>query len=140
MVPLIRYATVGGIPVAKLLDSAQLDAILDRTRHGGDEIVSLLKTGSAYYAPGAAITAMIESILRDKKRVMPTVAYLSGEYGQHDVYAGVPAILGSHGVERIIEIELNEVEKAVFSTATSVTREENTYSTQSASSKHNGLC
>lgn len=114
MVPLVRYSYAGGIPVEKLIPKERLDAIVERTRHGGGEIVNLLKTGSAYYAPGAAAIQMAEAILKDKKRILPAIAYLEGEYGQEDICAGVPILLGAGGVEKIFEIELTEEERAAF--------------------------
>src|SRR5690606_20713170 len=92
MVPLVRYSYAGGIPVEKLIPKERLDAIVERTRYGGGEIVSLLKTGSAYYAPAASVIQMVEAILRDKKRLIPVIAYLDGQFGIHDLYVGVPAI------------------------------------------------
>jgi len=117
MVPLTRYASVGGIPVEKLIAPERLQAIVDRTRKGGGEIVSLLKTGSAFYAPASAVTEMIEAILRDQKRVLPVAAYLQGEYGQEGLYMGVPVVLGRNGVEKIIELDLTADELAAFSTS-----------------------
>ncbi|MGQ9532983.1 MAG: malate dehydrogenase [Desulfotomaculales bacterium] len=114
MVPLVRYTTVGGIPVTQLLPAERIAALVERTRKGGGEIVALLKTGSAFYAPGAAVVQMVEAILKDKKRVLPVAAYLDGEYGERDIYVGVPAVIGSGGVERVLEIELNEEERAGF--------------------------
>ncbi|SDI77676.1 malate dehydrogenase [Natribacillus halophilus] len=117
MVPLIRYSSVGGVPLTDLLSQDRIDKIVERTRKGGGEIVSLLGDGSAYYAPAAALTQMIEAILKDKKRILPTIAYLEGEYGYNDLYVGVPTILGSEGVERVIELELTEDEKQDLSTS-----------------------
>jgi malate dehydrogenase len=119
MVPLVRYSTVAGIPLPDLVKmgwttQARIDEIVKRTRDGGAEIVNLLKTGSAFYAPAASAIAMAESYLRDKKRVLPCAAYLNGEYGVKDLYVGVPVVLGSKGVERIVEIEFNGAEKAMF--------------------------
>jgi malate dehydrogenase len=119
MVPLIRYSTVVGIPLPDLVKmkwttQARLDEIVQRTRDGGAEIVSLLKTGSAFYAPAAAAVAMIESYLMDKKRVLPCAAHLNGEYGIKDLYVGVPVVIGAKGVERIVEIQLNGAERAMF--------------------------
>ena len=119
MVPLPRYSTVAGIPLPDLVKmgwttQARIDEIVDRTRNGGAEIVNLLKTGSAFYAPAASAIAMAESYLRDKKRVLPCAAYLNGEYGVKDLYVGVPVVIGSKGVERIVEIELNGAEKTMF--------------------------
>jgi len=114
MVPLPRYATVNGIPLPQLLDAATIEQINDRTRNGGAEIVNLLKTGSAFYAPAASAIAMAESYLRDKKRVLPCAAYLNGEYGVKDMYVGVPVVIGSKGVERIVEIELAGKDREAF--------------------------
>jgi malate dehydrogenase len=119
MVPLVRYSTVAGIPLPDLVKmgwttQVRIDEIVKRTRDGGAEIVNLLKTGSAFYAPAASAIAMAESYLRDKKRVLPVAAYLNGEYGVKDLYVGVPVVLGSKGVERIVEIEFNGAEKAMF--------------------------
>ena len=111
MVPLPRYTTVAGIPITELLDSAAIERIVDRTRNGGAEIVNLLKTGSAFYAPAASVAQMVESIAKDKKRVLPCSAYLTGQFGLHDVYIGVPVKLGAGGVEDIIEISLTDDEK-----------------------------
>lgn len=111
MVPLVSYTTVSGIPVRQLLDAATLEAIVDRTRKGGAEIVAHLKTGSAYYAPSAAAVQMAEAIVLDRKRVLPCAALLQGEYGLTDVYCGVPCVLGRGGLERIIEVELTEQER-----------------------------
>lgn len=119
MVPLTRYSTVAGIPLTDLvkmgwLTAERLEEIVQRTRDGGAEIVGLLKTGSAYYAPAASAIVMAESYLKDKKRVLPAAAALKGEYGQNDLYVGVPVVIGAEGVERIIEIELNGDEKTAF--------------------------
>jgi malate dehydrogenase len=114
MVPLPSCTSVGGIPVTQLLSKQRLDEIIDRTRKGGGEIVSLLKTGSAYYAPAAATAQMVEAIVRDKKRVIPCAAYCDQEYGVGGYYVGVPVILGAGGVEKIIELDLTEEEKANF--------------------------
>ena len=123
MVPLIRYANVNGIPVMELLEKKYgdskkarevIDKMVERTRQAGGEIVALLKKGSAFYSPAAAAVAMAESILRDQKRVLPTCAYLQGEFGIKGYYAGVPAVLGKEGVEKIVELELNEEEKRMF--------------------------
>ncbi|MBE3595622.1 MAG: malate dehydrogenase [Hydrogenibacillus sp.] len=114
MVPLIRYSYIGGIPLTKWLDQPTIDAIVERTRKGGGEIVGLLGTGSAYYAPAAALVEMAEAVLLDEKRILPAIAYLSGEYGYRDLYVGVPTILGGGGVERVIELELTAEEKAAF--------------------------
>ncbi|MBK9118772.1 MAG: malate dehydrogenase [Phycisphaerales bacterium] len=114
MVPLPRYTTVGGIPVTQLMGSGKLDEIVTRTRNGGAEIVNLLKTGSAYYAPAAATIAMAESIIRDKKRVLPCAAYCEKEYGIGGYFVGVPCVLGAGGVEKVLEIELDTREKEMF--------------------------
>jgi malate dehydrogenase len=110
MVPLPRLTTVGGVPLTELVPQERIDAIVERTRKGGGEIVALLKTGSAYYAPGAAAVEMVESILRDKKKVLPCAAYLEGEYGINDVYVGVPIRLGAAGVEKVYEVTLDPAE------------------------------
>src|ERR1700753_72388 len=112
MVPLPRYSTVAGIPITELLDAATLEKLIQRTRDGGAEIVKYLKTGSAYYAPSAAVTEMVEAILKDKKKILPCAAYLEGEYGIHGLYVGVPVKLGAKGIEQIIEIKLTAEEKA----------------------------
>jgi malate dehydrogenase len=114
MVPLVRYSYAGGIPLEKLLSPERLDEIVDRTRKGGAEIVNLLGNGSAYYAPAASLAEMAEAILKDQKRVLPSVAYLEGEYGMDGIYIGVPAVLGSGGIEKIIELDLTPDEKKSF--------------------------
>ena len=114
MVPLPRYSTVAGIPITELIAKDHLDALVQRTRDGGAEIVKYLKTGSAYYAPSAAATEMVEAILKDKKKILPCAAYLDGEYGIKGLYVGVPVKLGSKGIEQIIEIKLTAEEKAAL--------------------------
>ena len=119
MVPSVRYSTVAGIPLPDLVKlgwttQARLDAIIDRTRKGGGEIVSLLKTGSAFYAPAASAIAMAESYLKDKRRVFPCAAQLNGEYGVRDLYVGVPVVIGANGVEKIVEVTLDPAEKQMF--------------------------
>src|SRR6187200_1968696 len=119
MVPLVRYSTVAGIPLPDLVrmkwtTQEKLDAIVERTRKGGGEIVNLLKTGSAFYAPAASAIAMAESYLRDKKRVLPCAAYLNGQYGVDNLYVGVPVVLGANGVEQIVEIDLSSAERDAF--------------------------
>jgi len=114
MVPLISYTTVSGIPVTQLIDREKLDAIVKRTRGGGAEIVAFLKTGSAYYAPSAGAVQMAEAIVKDKKRILPCAAWLQGEYGFSDLFLGVPVLLGAKGMERVIEVELTEDEKAAL--------------------------
>jgi len=114
MVPLPRYSTVAGIPITELMPQDRIDAIVDRTANGGAEIVKLLKTGSAYYAPASAAVEMAEAILKDKKKILPCAAYLEGEYGIQDLFIGVPVKLGSGGVESIIEITLTEDERAAL--------------------------
>ena len=111
MVPLPRYSTVAGIPITELMAPDRIEALVERTRNGGAEIVGLLKTGSAYYAPASAAVEMAESILKDKKKILPCAAYLQGEYGQQDLFIGVPVKLGAKGVEDIIEITLTDEEK-----------------------------
>jgi malate dehydrogenase len=115
MVPLPRYTCVAGIPVTELLSRERLDAIMERTRNSGTEIVSLLKVSSAYYAPACAIKEMVEAILKDKKKIMPCSAYLEGEYGIQGLFVGVPVKLGSDGVEEIIEVKLTSEEQEAFS-------------------------
>jgi malate dehydrogenase len=111
MVPLVRYSYAGGIPLETLIPKDRLDAIVERTRKGGGEIVNLLGNGSAYYAPAASLVEMVEAILKDQKRVLPTIAYLEGEYGFGDLYLGVPTIIGGNGLEKVIELDLQEDEK-----------------------------
>jgi malate dehydrogenase len=111
MVPMLRYSFAGGIPLEKLISKDRLDAIVERTRKGGGEIVNLLGTGSAYFAPAASIVQMVEAILKDKKRILPSIAYLEGEYGYNDIYLGVPTVLGGNGLEKIFELDLTEEEK-----------------------------
>jgi malate dehydrogenase len=127
MVPLVRYSTVAGIPLPDLVrmgwtTQAKLDAIVQRTRDGGAEIVNLLKTGSAFYAPAASAIAMAESYLKDQKRVLPCAAHLSGQYGVTGLYVGVPVVIGAGGVERIVEIELDATERAAFEKSVSAVR------------------
>ena len=122
MVPLPRYTTVGGIPVTELIDEARLDAIVERTKKGGGEIVNLLGT-SAWYAPGTAAAQMVEAIVRDQKRVFPVCAWLQGEYGLKDVYLGVPVVLGRNGIERIIELKLNKDEMALTQASAKAVKE-----------------
>lgn len=110
MVPLVRYSYAGGIPLDKIISSERIEAIVERTRKGGGEIVNLLGNGSAYYAPAASMVQMAEAILKDKKRILPSVAYLEGEYGCNNLYLGVPTILGGDGIEHIIELPLTEKE------------------------------
>lgn len=105
MVPLVRYSYAGGIPLETLIPKERIDAIVERTRKGGGEIVNLLGNGSAYYAPAASLTEMVEAILKDQRRVLPTIAYLEGEYGYEGIYLGVPTIVGGNGLEQIIELE-----------------------------------
>jgi malate dehydrogenase len=119
MVPMVRYSTVGGLPLPVLIEQGQitqeeLDAIVKRTRGGGGEIVALLKTGSAYYAPAESAVLMANSYLKDKKRVLPVAAHLSGQYGLKDMYVGVPCVIGAGGAERIVEFPMDEAEKAMF--------------------------
>ena len=122
MVPIARYTTVSGIPVSHFIPQDRLDAIIDRTRKGGGEIVKYLKTGSAYYAPSLAIAEMVESIIRDKKKILPCAAYLQGEYGIKDLYFGVPIKLGANGVEEIIEIDLTDEEKEMIKSSEAAVR------------------
>jgi malate dehydrogenase len=128
MVPLTRFTTVAGVPIPELIKMGwttqeKINAIVQRTRDGGAEIVKLLKTGSAFYAPASAAIAMAESYLKDKKRVMPCAAYLTGQYGVKDMYVGVPTIIGAGGVEKIVEINMNTEEKAMFDNSVKAVRD-----------------
>ena len=128
MVPIVEYSTVAGVPIPDLIKMGwttqeRIDAIVARTRAGGGEIVALLKTGSAFYAPAASAIAMAESFLKDKKRVLPAAAHLTGQYGVDDLYVGVPVVIGEGGVERIVEVQLNETAKANFQVSVEAVRE-----------------
>ncbi|MGA3371470.1 MAG: malate dehydrogenase [Terracidiphilus sp.] len=123
MVPLVRYTTVASIPITELLSKERIDAIVQRTREGGGEIVKLLKTGSAYYAPAAAAVEMAEAILKDKKKILPCAAYLDGEYGVNGYYMGVLCKLGAAGLEQIVQIKLNEEERAAFMRSAAAVKE-----------------
>src|SRR5690242_18267354 len=123
MVPLERYSTVAGIPITELMDAATVEKLVQRTRDGGAEIVKYLKTGSAYYAPSAAVTEMVEAILKDKKKILPCAAYLQGEYGVKGLFVGVPVKLGGKGIEQIIEIKLTADEKAALDRSSSAVKE-----------------
>ena len=114
MVPLPRYTSVSGISITELMTSEQIERVVDRTRKGGAEIVSLLKTGSAFYAPGASVVKMVEAILQDKRRILPCTAYLEGEYGWNGIFFGVPVMMGVHGIEKVIELELTDEEKVAL--------------------------
>ena len=121
MVPVLSYTTVGGVPIEKLLPKERVDAIVERTRKGGAEIVDLLKTGSAFYAPSAGVMEMLDAILLDRKRILPCSAYLEGEYGLRDLFVGVPVVLGAGGVEQIVEVDLSPDEReSLHRTANSV--------------------
>src|SRR5258708_29979060 len=123
MVPLTRYSTVAGIPITELMDAATLDRLVQRTRDGGAEIVKYLKTGSAYYAPSAAVTEMVEAILKDKKKILPCAAYLEGEYGIKGLFVGVPCKLGAKGLEEIIQIKLTAEEQAALQKSADAVKE-----------------
>lgn len=123
MVPLTRYCTVAGVPIGNFLDPAAVDRIVQRTRSGGAEVVKLLKSGSAYYAPAAAVVEMVESILLDRKKVLPCAAYLEGEYGIDGIFAGVPIVLGRGGIEKILEIPLDPGEKQALENSAAAVRE-----------------
>lgn len=128
MVPMVRYSTVAGVPLPDLVKMKwttqdKLDQIVQRTRDGGAEIVKLLKTGSAFYAPAASAIAMAESYLKDQRRILPCAAYLSGEYGLKDIYVGVPAIIGANGIEKIVELQLDASEKSMFDNSVKAVRE-----------------
>lgn len=114
MVPLVRYSSVGGIPIETLISQERIEAIVQRTRGGGGEIVNLLGNGSAYYAPAASLAQMTEAIVKDKKRIIPVIAYLEGEYGYQDLFLGVPTLLGGNGIEKVFELELTAEEKAAL--------------------------
>lgn len=122
MVPLTRYSTIAGIPMTELMPKERVDAIVQRTRQGGAEIVNLLKTGSAYFAPGASVAEMVEAILKDKKLIRPCAALLEGEYGIKDMYFGVPVVLGRNGIEKIIEVTLNPEEAAMMQKSAELVR------------------
>ncbi len=123
MVPLPRYSTVAGIPVTELISKERIDALIERTRKGGAEIVGLLKTGSAYYAPASAAVEMAEAVLKDKKKILPCAAYLEGEYGINDLFIGVPVKLGSNGIEEIIQIKLTDEENAALKRSADAVKE-----------------
>jgi malate dehydrogenase len=123
MVPLPRYSSVAGIPITELMPKERIEALVQRTRNGGAEIVSLLKTGSAYYAPASAAVEMAESILKDKKKVLPCAAYLEGEYGIRDLFIGVPVKLGARGVEQVMEIKLSAEESAALQKSAAAVQE-----------------
>jgi malate dehydrogenase len=123
MVPLASYTTVSGIPLSQLLSQDRIDALVDRARHGGAEIVGLLKTGSAYYAPAAAVVQMVEAIVRDKKRILPCSAWLQGEFGMSDLFLGVPCKLGRNGLDRVIEVELTDEERTALGKSADAVRE-----------------
>jgi malate dehydrogenase len=123
MVPLPRYSTVAGIPITELMDKATIDRIVGRTANGGAEIVRLLGTGSAYYAPGSAVVEMVEAILKDKKKILPCSVFLQGEYGIQDLFVGVPVKLGARGVEQIIEIKLTDEERAALQKSAAAVKE-----------------
>jgi malate dehydrogenase len=123
MVPLPRYSTVAGVPITELLEADRVKALVDRTANGGAEVVALLKTGSAFYAPAAATFAMVESILLDRKRVLPCAVLLQGEFGTRDVFVGVPVVLGARGMERVFEIELTAEEQRAFDASAAAVRE-----------------
>ncbi|HEY9569661.1 malate dehydrogenase [Lysinibacillus sp. BF-4] len=122
MVPLTRYSFAGGIPLTSLISPERLEEIVDRTRKGGAEIVNLLGNGSAYYAPAAAMVEMAEAILKDQKRILPSIAYLEGEYGYNDLYLGVPTLLGANGIEKIFELTLTEEEQAALDASAEAVR------------------
>jgi malate dehydrogenase len=124
MVPLPRYSTVAGVPITELMSAERLAALVDRTANGGAEIVALLKTGSAFYAPAASVFEMVESILHDRKRVLPCAVLLQGEYGQQDLFVGVPVVLGAGGLEKVVQIKLTAEEQAAFDESAGAVREQ----------------
>ncbi len=123
MVPLPRYSTVGGVPITELMDAARIEALVTRTRNGGAEIVALLKTGSAYYAPAASVAQMVDSILNDRNEILPCAARLDGQYGVDGLFVGVPVKLGRAGITQIVEIELAPEEQAAFDRSAASVRE-----------------
>lgn len=123
MVPLVRYSSAGGIPIEKLLPKETIEQIVQRTRTGGGEIVSLLKTASAFYAPAASLADMVKAVLLDERRIMPVISYLDGAYGERDIYVGVPAIVGGNGVEKVLEVDLTADEQAAFKKSVQSVRE-----------------
>ena len=123
MVPLPRYSTVAGIPITELMDAPTIEKLVQRTRDGGAEIVKYLKTGSAYYAPSAAVAEMVETILKDKKKILPCAAYLQGEYGINGLFVGVPVKLGAKGIEQIIEIKLTPQEQEQLNRSAAAVKE-----------------
>jgi malate dehydrogenase len=123
-VPLPRYSTVAGIPITELLSAERVAALVDRTANGGAEIVGLLKTGSAFYAPAASVFEMVESIVLDRRRVLPCAVLLQGEYGQDNLFVGVPVVLGANGLERIVQIKLTAEEQAAFDKSAGAVREQ----------------
>ncbi len=123
MVPLVRYATIAGIPISEWLGADRIEQMVARTRNGGAEIVSLLKTGSAFYAPSASAVEMVESVVRDQKRVLPCCAFLEGEYGLRDVCVGVPVVLGARGVERVVDLKLSDAERKALHASAAHVRE-----------------
>lgn len=122
MVPLVRYSYAGGIPIEKLLSQEEIAQIVKRTRTGGGEVLSLMKT-SAYYAPASSLAEMVKAVLLDEKRILPVISYLDGEYGEHDIYVGVPAVVGGRGVHRVLEVDFTEEEQAMFQKSVSSVRE-----------------
>jgi malate dehydrogenase len=122
MVPMPRFTTIKGVPITELISADRIESLIERTRHGGAEIVALLKTGSAYYAPAAATYQMVRSVLFNEKRMLPCSAYLNGQYGSNGIYTGVPVIIGNRGIEKIIELDLNKQEKADFERSVSAVK------------------
>lgn len=122
MVPLVRYSYAGGIPIEKLLPKETIDAIVKRTRTGGGEVLSLMKT-SAYYAPASSLAEMVKAVLLDERRILPVISYLNGEYGERDIYVGVPAVIGGNGVEKVLEVDFTDAEKTAFANSVSSVRE-----------------
>jgi malate dehydrogenase len=124
MVPLLRYCSISGIPVEQFIEKDRLDAIVERTRNGGAEILALRQNSSAYDAPAASVTVMVDSIVHNRNRILPTVTLLQGEYGYDDIAIGVPAMLGQHGIADIIELDMNAEERAMFSRSIELVRED----------------
>jgi malate dehydrogenase len=123
MVPLPRYSTAGGVPITELLDGDQIERLVQRTRDGGAEIVGLLKSGSAFYAPAASVAEMVDAVINDRRRILPCAAYLQGEYGIEGLFVGVPVKLGRRGIEEIVQIELSEEDRSAFEASAAAVRE-----------------
>ena len=124
MVPMLRYCTIAGVPVEKFITKEKLEAIIERTRNGGAEILALRQNSSAYDAPAASVTEMVDAIVHNRQRILPTVCLLEGEYGHRDIAIGVPAVLGQNGIEDIIQLDMNEAEQAMFDNSVALVRKD----------------